>query len=111
MDVPDDLLPDESKPTGKQPIQAAEKLNRLSACLRKKLRPDDYEQIDTAVSILKAINVMRNKVTHDGVELVDAFLALGIEYPIYDYARAWDQLRSKAAEALTIIRSLLEAVV
>jgi hypothetical protein len=110
MDVPDELMPDDNKCSGKQPIQEREKLNRLLACLRGKLSSDEHEQVTRAVDSLKAINVVRNKITHGGAELLDALRSLGIKYPISDYSQSWDRIRSKAAEALTLIRSSLETL-
>jgi hypothetical protein len=110
MDVPDELLPDDSKPSGKAPIKQAEKLNRLSACLRGKLSPDEQEQVALAMDILKAMNVVRNKIAHGGAELIDALRYLGIRYPISDYSDSWDRIRSKAAEALTIVRTSVETL-
>ena len=40
--------------------------------------------------------------------MAEALHRLGIEYPIRDHAQAWDRVRSKAAAALTTIRSALE---
>ena len=82
----------------------------MSACLRGKLSSDEHEQIAGAVDILKAIIVVRNKITHGGAELLDALRYLGIKYPISDYSESWDRIRSKAAEALTMIRSSLETL-
>ena len=110
IDIAEELLPDDNKSSGKQPIPEAEKLHRLSACLRKALSPDEEVEIDTALGILKAINAVRNKLAHGGAELVEALRYLGIKYPIGDYAQTWDHMRSKAAEALTILRSSLETL-
>jgi len=110
MDIPDELLPDDNKSSGRQAIPEAEKLNRLSACLRGRLSSDEHEQIARAMDILKAINVVRNKITHGGAELLDTLRYLGIKYPISDYPDSWDRIRSKAAEALTMIRSSLETL-
>lgn len=110
MDIPDKLLPNENKSSGAHPIPEAEKLNRLSACLHKNLNPDEEEQITKAIDILKAINVIRNKITHGGAELIGALQRLGIEYPIFDYEESWDRIRSRAAEALSMIRSSLETL-
>lgn len=110
MEIPDELLRDDNKLSGKHPIPEAEKLNRLSACLRSKLTSDEHDQIAHAIDILKAINVVRNKITHGGAELIDALRYLGIKHPINDYSESWDRIRAKAAEALSMIRSSLETL-
>jgi len=110
MEVPDELLPEDNRASGKQPIQAVEKLIRLSACLRSRLDPGGQELVARAINILKAINVVRNKIAHGGAELVDALRFLSIKHPISDYSDSWDRIRSKAAEALTMIRSSVEAL-
>ena len=58
---------------------------------------------------LRVINDVRNKLTHGGSELAEALDKLDIEYPIRNYVQAWDQPRSKAAAALTTIRSALQS--
>jgi hypothetical protein len=110
MEIPDELLPDDNKPSGKHPIPEAEKLNRLSGCIRSKLTSDEHDQIAHAIEILKTINVVRNKITHGGAELIDALRYLGMKYPIIDYSESWDRIRAKAAEALSIIRASLETL-
>ena len=61
-----------------------------------------------AIGNLRDINTVRNKLAHGGAELVEALNRLSIEYPIRDYAKAWDRVRAVTAEALTTIRSALQ---
>jgi hypothetical protein len=108
MDIPDKFLPEENRAGSKDEILKTETLKRLSACLLRELEPDARDIVARAVDILKALNVVRNKLTHGGVELVDGLRLLGIEYPIVDHAAAWDKARARAAEALTTIRECLD---
>ena len=108
MDIPDEHLPNENRAGGKKEIPKSEKLNRMSACLLNKLELDQSEPVRMAIDILRALNVVRNKLTHGGVELINALRQLGIEYPIVDYSKAWDRVRGRAAEALTTVRECLD---
>ena len=102
MEVPDELL--------QQPIDPQQTFNRISACLAAKLQDNaERENAANAMNDLRAINDVRNKLTHGGSELAEALNRLGIEYPIRNYGQAWDQIRLKAAGALTTIRSALQS--
>ena len=111
MDVPDGLLPQANRIGGAKPIPKTEKLNRLSACLKLKLGNEELERVSPAIDILKALIVIRNKMTHGGGELIAALSKIRIGYPIADYAAAWDMVRGRVAEALTMIRESLETLV
>jgi len=101
MEVPDELL--------SEPIDRQQTFNRISACLETKVRDAaERENAANAMDDLRAINVVRNKLTHGGSELADALNRLDIEYPIHNHGQIWDQIRSKAAAALTTIRSALQ---
>jgi len=102
MEVPDELL--------SQPIDRQQTFNRISACLETKVRDAaELENAANAMDDLRTINVVRNKLTHGGSELAEALNRLEIEYPIHNHGQAWDQIRSKAAAALTTVRSALQA--
>lgn len=101
MEVPDELL--------QQPIDRQQTFNRISACLATKVQDAvERENITNAMGDLGAIN-LRNKLTHGGSEVKEALNRLDVEYPIQDHGHPWDQIRSKAAAALTTIRSALQA--
>jgi len=68
----------------------------------------ERENIQNAIEDLKSVNTVRNKLVHGGSELIEALSRLGIEYPIGNYEKAWDEVRSKTALALTNIRSALQ---
>ena len=102
MEVPDELL--------SQPIDRQQTFNRICACLEAKVQDNaERENAASAMDDLRAINDVRNKLTHGGSELAEALNRLDIEYPIRNYGQAWDQIRSKAAAALTTIRSALQS--
>lgn len=102
MEVRDELL--------SQQIDRQQTFNRISACLETKVQDGaERENVTNAMNDLRAINTVRNKLTHGGSELVEALNRLDIEYPIQNHGQAWDQIRSKAAAALTTIRSALQS--
>lgn len=81
----------------------------MLVCLQEKIQDTaERENVAAAMDDLRAINEVRNKLRHGGSELAEALHRLGIEYPTRDYAQAWNQMRSKAAAALTSIRAALE---
>jgi hypothetical protein len=105
MEIPEHVLP----PAQRGQIDPQQTFRRMLACLQEKIQDTaERENVAPAMDDLRAINEVRNKLTHDGSELAEALHRLGIEYPIRDYAQAWNQVRSKAAAALTTIRSALE---
>ena len=59
---------------------------------------------------LRTVNTLRNNLTHGGSESAETLNRLGIEYPIRDYAKAWDMVRARTAEAFTTIRSPLQGM-
>jgi len=102
MEIPDELL--------SQQIDRQQTFNRISACLETKVQDAaERENAANAMNDLRAINIVRNKLTHGGSELAEALNRLDIEYPIQNYEREWDQVRSKAAAALTTIRSAVQS--
>ena len=104
MDVPEEILPEEKRGQ----IDKQQTFNRM-ACLDAKIQDDaEGESTSEAMLDLRALNVVRNKLTHGGSELADALERLGLEYPIKDYGQAWDQIRLETAAALTTIRSALQ---
>lgn len=107
MNIPDDDLPEEKRAQ----IHEQATFVRMQSCLDAKIEDEaDREKVKNGIERLRAINTVRNKLTHGGSELTNALNRLGIEYPITDYSKAWDSIRSKAAEALTTIRKVIENV-
>jgi hypothetical protein len=106
--VSDNILPREQQ----QEIDPRHTFKRMAVCLKARIEDGaDRENIDTAINDLAWINTVRNKLTHGGSELAVALNQLSIKYPITDYAQAWDQVRSRAALALTTIRSALQGTI
>lgn len=106
MDIPEQLLP--SVAQGK--IDKSQTYSRIEACLSSKILDDaDRDCVGEAILDLKALTTVRNKLTHGGSEIVAALERLGVDYPITDHGKAWDQIRAKVAGALTTIRSALQA--
>jgi hypothetical protein len=104
MEVADELL---EKPVGKQ-----QTLIRIRTCLEAKIKDaTNLENVYAAIEVLKDINTVRNKITHGGAELIEALKRLGVGYPIADHGNAWDIVRSKAADALSLIRSALQTAI
>ncbi|MDO8431106.1 MAG: hypothetical protein Q7S58_01710 [Candidatus Binatus sp.] len=105
IDVRDDQLPSDTK------IKRAEKLNRLQAFLRSIAFEKDSDDVVRAIGALKDLVIVRNRLTHKGSpELISALARLGIDFPIEDYALAWDTIRGKAAESLNLIRKIVQAI-
>jgi hypothetical protein len=105
MEVSDEIIPD-----GQRQIDNQQTFKRMAACLEGKvLETADREDLGRAIDDLKAINSVRNKLHHGGSELAEALNRLGIDYPIKDHGKTWDQVRSKATAALTTIRSALQS--
>lgn len=104
MNIPDNDLPEDKRAQ----IEKQQTFVRMQASLDAKIKDEtDRERANDAVEKLKTINAVRNKLTHGGAELASALNRLGIQYPISDYSKAWDSIRSKAAESLTNIRKVL----
>jgi hypothetical protein len=104
IDIPDNLLPD-----SENPIPKVQTLARMETVLQVRLGKEPaFDGIRDAISDLRAMNTVRNKLTHGGSELADALNELGIEFPIRDHGRAWNRIRAKVAEALSTIRSALQ---
>ncbi len=104
IDIADELLPENERQIDKQ-----QTLTRLAACLKARITDEAAcEGVLDAIGNLRDINTVRNKLAHGGAELVEALNRLSIEYPIRDYAKAWDRVRAVTAEALTTIRSALQ---
>lgn len=104
IDIPDDLLDGSGRQIDKQ-----QSFNRMTACLETRIKEEgERERISDAFADLRAMNTVRNKLAHGGAELAEGLSRLRIEYPIRDYAKAWDTVRAKTAEALTTIRSALQ---
>jgi hypothetical protein len=104
MEVPDELLA--------EPIDKQQTFNRMRACLERKIEnATDSENVAAAIEDLRAINTVRNKLTHGGSELAEALNRLEIGYPIADHGKAWDQVRCRAVSALTVIRSALQTAI
>ena len=105
MDVPNESLPED-----KREIDERQTFTRMMACLEALITDEaEHERVRGAVDNLRAVNMVRNKLTHGGWELVKALNQLRIEYPISEYGKAWDRVRAKTAEALATIRSALQS--
>jgi hypothetical protein len=83
-----------------------ESLNRLVGALQTRLAPDEWPRAERAIGVLRAVTNVRVAAQHSGAAAkgVKALAELGIDYPIRDYAKAWDQIRSKTVAALTDLR-------
>jgi hypothetical protein len=92
-------------------IERGAKIARLEVALKEMDPQFEHEEIATATHTLKDIVIVRNKVIHkDSPELIAALANLGIDYPVFDYAAAWDSIRARAAAALHAIRSFLQSI-
>jgi hypothetical protein len=106
FDIPNGVLPKSETTIPKEQI-----LNRMDACLHARIADEaTLEAIAGAIDDLRAMNTVRNKLTHGGSELVRALGRLEIEFPIRDYCKAWDRVRAKVAEAVSTIRSAFQNV-
>jgi hypothetical protein len=104
IDIPDELLDENGRKLEKQ-----QTFRRMTACLELRITDEaERERISDAIGDFRAMNTVRNKLAHGGAELAEALSRLRIEYPIRDYAKAWDTVRARTAEALTTIRSALQ---
>ena len=61
---------------------------------------------------MRAVTKVRVAAQHGGAAAkgVKALAELGIDYPIRDYAKAWDQIRSKTVAALTDLREAVATI-
>jgi hypothetical protein len=77
MDFPDVLL------SKTQEINKDQTLTRLLDCLRARLEPSDYEEVERAVSTILNVNDVRVALQHSGAarELPTSLVKLGISYP------------------------------
>jgi hypothetical protein len=84
---------------------------RLGAFLIRRLPDVDKDRVERAVRTLTQIKSVRHGSQHDGAasEAAQALRALGIGYPIRDYATAWEQIRAAAIGAFEALREEIEA--
>jgi hypothetical protein len=99
MDIPDVLL------SRTQEINKDQTLTRLLDCLRERLEPSDYEEVERAVSTIRTVNDVRVALQHSGAarELPTSLVKLGISYPPR-WGDAWDRIRAATIEALRVVR-------
>ena len=106
FDIPDDLVP-----VSERQIAKDQTLNRFTSCLQARIADEAaFDGVRDAISNIRAMNTVRNKLAHGGSELIGALNRLDINYPISDYGKAWDRIRAKVAEAVSTIRSALQSV-
>jgi hypothetical protein len=108
FNVPDELLPD-----AKRTLDKSATLDRLVAALDRRFPEYDSVSVTRASAVLRAINKARWSLQHSGAaaDFPSALAQLGMEYPILNYAEAWNAIRTKAAEAVTAIRRAIQTAI
>lgn len=109
MSVPDDILPEAERPL----IRPEETFKRIGAALKAVLQDDSYADVESALDVLRPVNVIRVAQQHEAraIDAPGAFRALAISWPITSWSDAWDHVRARAVQALDLLRSkALEAV-
>jgi hypothetical protein len=106
MDIPDELLPESDRPIDKR-----QTFTRMVACLEARITDEaERERLRASVDGLRAVNTVRNKLTHGGgSELVAAMCIFESNIRYRTMGKAWNAVRAKIAEALATIRSALQA--
>lgn len=101
-----DLLRDFNVP-GSNPGQGH---NRLPTYLADKLPKVDQAAVDKAVSLLDKVRVLRNNAVHPkpSPDALDAHHALGVTWPVRDYAAAWDSVRGSAEKAVNTLQEAIQ---
>lgn len=107
LEVHDALLPE-----GMRSIPKDQSLNRISGVLEARLVTDELPRAQRAIGLLRSVTSIRVAAQHGGAaaEEPKGLLALGIQFPIRDYAKAWDQVRSKTVGALTDLREAVATI-
>jgi hypothetical protein len=100
IDIPDTLLTGEDQKTPKD-----QTFVRLLACLKHYLDEAEYQQIEPAVGVLRAVNSVRVALQHGGAarELPNVLSRLGIPYPP-EWGEAWNHIQTHVVNALGVIR-------
>ena len=106
MDIPDELLPESDRPIDKR-----QTFTRMVACLEARITDEaERDRLRASVDGLRAVNTVRNKLTHGGgSELVAAMCIFESNIRYRTMGKAWNAVRAKIAEALATIRSALQA--
>lgn len=93
---------------GRNPAHA---LGRLEGHLVSRLPGIDQPAVRTAVELLDQIRVVRNSFVHPkpSAELIQAHQALGLTFPIRDFAAAWDSARAYADKGLERLQEEIQA--
>ncbi|SRR6266849_1889059 len=107
MLIADDLLDaaDRADPNN----QGDKTLNRLTACIRRKLPTEAQADALEAVGTLRRVNDVRVSLQHSGsaATLGPALATLGVTEPP-DWPKAWDQIRRRTIQALVQLRKALQ---
>lgn len=106
LQIADDLLPD-----NKKTLTKSETLNRLKAALVQRVGEEEAKLAEEAIRTLHAINKARWAHQHSAAsrDLIEALTDLGIDYPIEDYGQAWDAVRTRTVESLSVIRKVVRS--
>ena len=101
MTIPDDILNKDASSLTKD-----QTLDRMLACEKlSELDEPDKQAYEWGIRILRTINKVRNIRQHaNKLDLINALNELGIPYPPSSWGEAWDRIRERTVEALTIIR-------
>ncbi|MFD0278059.1 hypothetical protein ACFVHB_29710 [Kitasatospora sp. NPDC127111] len=93
---------------GKNPAHA---LGRITDHLIGELPSMDRTAVERAVHTLDQVRVLRNSSIHTkpGATLLEAYEALGLVYPVRDYAVAWDSIRAHADGAFSRLQEEIQA--
>jgi hypothetical protein len=84
-------------------------LQRLAAYLVTELEPESHSRASGELEVLRAVVRVRHGLQHASAD-TDGILALkelGLNYPIMDWAGAWDTIRGRTIDALDAIREEL----
>jgi hypothetical protein len=86
-------------------------LERLSKCLISKLPSESHDRTTAAIQTLKDIVRIRAGAQHTGAaaDAAKRYARLGVGYPPLNLTRAWQDLSSRAIEALDAVREEIQA--
>jgi hypothetical protein len=87
-------------------------IKRLQHALDPRLSTVDQARLAQAIAALLAVNDLRNADQHASARdaLQRAVAGLGIQYPPADWSLFWEEVRGRAAEALTDVRRIVDGL-
>jgi hypothetical protein len=102
-----DILRDLQVP-GRTPASA---LGRLEGHLLNRMPLIDQTAVRQAVELLDQIRILRNSAVHPkpSPRLRAAHQALGLPFPVRDFAAAWDSVRAHAERAINRLQEAIQA--